>query len=136
MFNLIDIAARTGQPPVRALLSRAIGTNNADTVLTQEIRYRNDQYRVIYGLYEDDDILGIVGLARDPGQDLVEIVHLAVAGPPFRRAVTRTLIESALGVQRQHQVRWSVPEEHESIARELRFRQYAGEIWKLDRRGE
>ena len=79
MYRLIDIAGRTGHAPVRSLLSQAVGTSDASVLLGHEIRYRNDQHRVIYGLYRGSEILGLIGLARIPVKSSVEILHFAIA---------------------------------------------------------
>ena len=134
MLKLVDIAARTGQPPVRALLSLAVGSSDTEILLTHEIRYRNDQFRAIYGLYEGDSILGIVGLARYPSRGTTKILHMAVAGQPSDRTLARTLVARALSEQLQQQIHWGFADEYEDVASELGFRPTASGIWKLDRR--
>ena len=134
MLKFIDIAARTGQPPVRALLSRAVGSTDPDVLLNHEIRYRNDQFHAIYGLYEGDEILGIVGLARDPGQGKVEIMHFAVAGPPFEPGLAQTLVDRAMSLTDRGRYSWNVAAEYEETAIKLGFRRSDTGTWFFDRR--
>lgn len=114
MRKLIDIAARTGQPPVRALLSQAVGSSDQAVLQPHEIRYRNDQHHVIYGLYEDETILGLIGLARDPATDTVRVEHLAVADED--EATVVELLRTALSRQRQSHRVWNSPGPWSSLA--------------------
>ncbi|CAN5753015.1 hypothetical protein BH23CHL2_BH23CHL2_02360 [soil metagenome] len=122
MIRLIDIAGRTGQAPVRSLFSLAVGSDDDHVLQPHEIRYRNDQHHVLYGLYDDDLLLGVIGLARDPAADTVEIRHLAVTGGEGEFERVRQMIEHVLSRQRQRTASWQTPESLREIAEEIGFR--------------
>lgn len=121
MTRLIDIAGRTGQTPVRSLLSAAIGSTDSGVLQPHEIRYRNDQHHVIYGLYDGDALTGLIGLARRLGSDSVEILHVALAADAGTDAGV-ALLRAALARQRCSTAVWHAPGEFELIARNLGFR--------------
>lgn len=119
MRRLIDIAGRTGHAPVRTLLAEAVGTTDPDVLLPHEIRYRNDQHHVIYGLYDDNRILGLVGLARSPADVQVEIRHFAATTDASDAAVE--LLERIVDRHPGVTFSWQVPQHFDRVARSAGF---------------
>ncbi len=112
--RLIDIAGRTGTRPVRALLSAAVGSDDPAVLQPHEIRYRNDQNHVIYGLYEDDELLALVGFARDPVETRAEILHLACS--PQDADYATELLERIAVREAGRELRWLAPGEYADAA--------------------
>lgn len=113
--RLIDIAGRTGHAPVRALLTAAAGTTDLSALQPHEIRYRNDQHHVIYGLYDGDQILGLIGYARQTANDSVEILHIAAYDDDHDLYVE--LLTQLRAREAGKAIFWQVPEKLEHVAR-------------------
>ncbi len=95
--------------------------SDVSILLNHEIRYRNDQHRVIYGLYREETIDGLVGLARNRPGENVEILHFAIADDGAGAEAGRILLEMVLARESRATVVWRVPESFRSIAADLGF---------------
>ena len=113
MFELVEISGRTGQEPVRPFLVAALGQPASSDLQQYEIRYRNDQYRALYGIYESSKLQALVGLERDRDGD--RVLHLAITGAPGEDPDTRaaTIVRwlgSRLGIMDLTLPAWSTVE--------------------------